>query len=266
MFISQFIIFNQNNNIVKKKLSNNDDYLTFFTLDSLLNKTHLIINPKNNVKNIIINENYQKNDKDNNDKDNNDKDNNDNNDKDNKDNNDKHNQKNEEEIILKNEKDKIKKSCEEIFALYNTELSKIKKIENNLKNIEKKEDKLNNRIMNQNIDDVNKLYFDYKTFIKIKEKYNNNSDKFTIPELFIKKYMYFNELLLNSDYNVIFDNLKNLNINDPNDYLSNNEIILFSKKYVLDSKNLNYSFDHDWDDLTSDTEGIMKPKGWSART
>ena len=249
---SEFIIFNQNNNIVKKKLSNNDDYLTFFTLDSLFNKTHLIINSKNNVKNIIINED-DKNDKDEDDKNDKDEDN-------------KYNQKNEEEIILKNEKDKIKKSCEEIFALYNTELSKIKKIENNLKNIEKKEDKLNNRIMNQNIDDVNKLYFDYKTFIKIKEKNNNNSDKFTIPELFIKKYMYFNELLFNSDFNVVFDKLKDLNINEPNDYLSNNEIILFSKKYVLDSKNLNYSFDHDWDDLTSDTEGIMKPKGWSART
>ena len=251
---SEFIIFNQNNNIVKKKLSNNDDYLTFFTLDSLLNKTHLIINHKNNVKNIIINEDDKHNPKNEDDKHNQ------------KNEDDKHNPKNEEEIILKNEKDKIKKSCEEIFSLYNMELSKIKKIENNLKNIEKKEDKLNNRIMNQNIDDVNKLYFDYKTFIKIKEKINNNSDKFTIPELFIKKYMYFNELLFNSDFNVIFDKLKDLNINEPNDYLSNNEIILFSKKYVLDSKNLNYSFDHDWDDLTSDTEGIMKPKGWSART
>ena len=228
---TEYIIFNQNNNIVKKKLSNNNDYLTFFTIDSLYNENYLTINPKNNTKNIVINENNQE---------------------------DKHNQ--------NSEKDKIKKSCEEIFALYNTELSKIKKIENNLKNLEKKEDKLNNRIINQNIDSINKLYIDYKTFLKIKEKMNNNSDKFSIPELFIKKYMYFNELLFNSDYNIIFDKLKNLNINEPNDYLSNNEIILFSKKYILDSKNLNYSFDHNWDDLTSDTEGIMKPKGWSART
>ena len=245
----EYIIFNQNNNIVKKKLSNNDDYLTFFNIDNLYNETRLIINSKNNNKSIVINENNQKDDK--------------------------HNQTYEDDKDnINTEKDKIKKSCEEIFAIYNAELSKIKKIENNIKNLEKKEDKLNNKIINQNIDSVNKLYLDYKTFLKIKdkiieknkEKNNNNSDKFSIPELFIKKYMYFNELLLNSDYNVVFDKLKNLNTNDPNDYLINNDIILFSKKYVIDSKTLNCTFEHDWDDLTGDTEGIMKPKGWSART
>jgi hypothetical protein len=231
---TEYIIFNQNNNIVKKNLSNNNNYLTFFTIDSLYNETHLIINPKNNTKNIIINENKQ----------------------------DLNNEDNNQNL----EKDKIKKSCEEIFAMYNTELSKIKKIENNLKNLEKKEDKLNNRIINQNIDSVNKLYLDYKTFLKIKEKITDNSNKFTIPELFIKKYMYFNELIFNPDYNIIFDKLKNINIDVPNDYLSDKDIILLSKKYLLDSKNLNCSFDHNWDDLTADTEGIIKPKGWSART
>jgi hypothetical protein len=78
--------------------------------------------------------------------------------------------------------------------------------------------------------------------------------------------MYFNELLLNSSYNIILDKLKDININEPNDYLSNNEIILLSKKYIIDSQNLNCSFQHKWDDLTGDTEGIIKPKGWSART
>jgi hypothetical protein len=234
---TEYIIFNQNNNIVKKNLSNNNDYLTFFNIDNLYNETHLIINPKNNTKNIFINENNEE----------------------------EIILKNEEEIKLKNEKDKIKKSCEDIFALYNMELSKIKKIENNLKNLEKKEDKLNNRIINHNIDIVNKLYYDYKTFLKIKEKIKDNSDKFTIPELFIKKYVYFNELLLNQYNSIVLDKLKTININEPDSYLSNNDIILFSKKYLLDSKNLNCSFDHNWDDLTGDTEGIIKPKGWSAR-
>ena len=227
---TEYIIFNQNNNIVKKKLSNNDDYLTFFNIERLCNETKLIINPKNN--NIVINEDNQKDDKD----------------------------------IINTEKDKIKKSCEEVFELYNAELSKIKKIENNLKNLEKKEDKLNNKITNNNIDIVNKLYLDYKTYLKIKSKINENSDKFSIPELFKKKYVYFNELLLNTNYGVILDKLKNININESNSYLFNNEIIIFSKKYLLDSKNLNCSFEHNWDDLTSDTEGIMKPKGWSSRT
>jgi len=236
----EYIIFNQNNNIVKKKLSNNNDYLTFFTIDSLyIDTTQLTINSKNNIKNIIIHEN------------------------------DKDNENSKVDNIEDNENYKnieIKKSCDEIFSLYNTELNKIKKIENNLKNLERKEEKLNNRIINQNIDNINKLYLDYKTFLKIKEKINDKIDKFSVPELFIKKYIYFCELLYNSDYTNILDILKDLNINEPNSYLSNKEIILLSKKYILDSKNLNCSFDHNWDDLTSDTEGIMKPKGWSART
>ena len=240
----EYIIFNQNNNIVKKKLSNNNDYLTFFTIDSLYNDnyicdtTHLIINSKNITKNITINENSKFED-------------------------------NENSKFEDNEDYKtieIKKSCEEIFSLYNTELNKIKKIENNLKNLEKKEEKLNNRIINQNIDNINKLYLDYKTFLKIKEKINNKTDKFSVPELFIKKYIYFCELQYNTDYNDVFNILKDININEPNSYLSNKEIILLSKKYILDSKNLNCSFDHNWDDLTGDTEGIIKPKGWSART
>jgi len=222
---TEYIIFYQNTNIVKKKLSNNNDYLTFFTIDNLYNETNLIFNHKN----IVIKEDDTKNQE-----------------------NDKCN--------LNSEKEKIKKSCEDIFAMYNTELSKIKKIENNLKNIEKKEDKLYNRIINQNIDNVNKLYLDYKTVLKIKDKINNNSDRYSIPELFIKKYMYFNELSLNSNYNMILDKLKDININEPNDYLSINEIILLSKKYVIDSKNLNCTFDHNWDYLTSDTEGIIKSK------
>jgi hypothetical protein len=238
---TEYLIFYKNNNIVKKKLSNNDNYLTYFTIDTVYNETQLTFNPKNNTKDIVINEDnkYKENDKCNQEDDKNN---------------------------LNSEKDKIKKSCEEIFALYNTELSKIKKIENNLKNLEKREDRLNNKIINKNIDNINKLYHDYKTFLKIKEKINNNSNKFSIPELFIKKYMYFNELLLNSSYNIILDKLKDININEPNDYLSNNEIILLSKKYIIDSQNLNCSFQHKWDDLTGDTEGIIKPKGWSART
>jgi len=233
----EYIIFNQNNNIVKKKLTNNNDYLTFFTIDSLYNDNslnadtnHLIINSKNNIENIEINENSKVED-------------------------------NENFKTIE-----IKKSCEEIFSLYNTELSKIKKIENNLKNLEKKEEKLNNKIINQNIDNVNKLYLDYNTFLKIKEKINNKTDKFSIPELFVKKYIYFCELLYNSDYTEILNKLKDININEPNSYLLNKEIILVSKKYILDSKNLNCSFDHNWDDLTGDIEGIIKPKGWTART
>ena len=154
------------------------------------------------------------------------------------------------------ETEDIKRLCEEIFKLYNEELYKIKKIENELKNIEKKENKIKNKIKNHNIDLVNKLYYDFTTFIKIKEKSDNNYD-FKIPELFKKKYNYFDELY-NSDLNkILLDKIKNLNIKDDN-FVTDIDLILFSKKYFVESKKLNCSFDHDWDDLTSDTDGIIK--------
>ena len=261
--LDYYLIINNGNNIVKlindKIEIINKQYLKSNTILDNLEKIftdnkniELVIKNKNiKNKNIIINNNNIEN---------------------------KENEENEENVenvenveneenVENVENEELKKSCNEVFQLYNKELAKIKKIENSIKNLEKKEEKIINKIKNDNIDKINKLYYDYNTFIKIKiKKSDSNSDKFTIPELFKKKYDYFYELLLNSNYSEILEKLKNLNINDPDSYLPNSEIILFSKKYLLDSKNLNCSFDHDWDDLTSDTEGIIKAKGLSSRT
>jgi hypothetical protein len=160
------------------------------------------------------------------------------------------------------ENNELKKSCDEVFQLYNQELLKIKKIENLIKNLEKKEEKLINKIKNDNIDKINKLYYDFNTFIRINEKVNN-SDSFTIPDLFYKKYHYFNNLYnSNNEIAQIFNKLKNFNINNINDIDNtiDSDIIFFAKKYFEESKELNITFDHNWDDLSVDVDGIAKAK------
>jgi hypothetical protein len=165
---------------------------------------------------------------------------------------------------INDENSELKKSCNEVFQLYNQEILKIKKIENIIKNLEKKEEKIINKIKNDNIDKINKLYYDYITFIKINEKVNY-SVNFSVPELFLKKYNYFYNLHNTSDdYNLIFKKIKDFDINNINDNIKiDNDLISFAKKYFDESKELNNSFDHNWDDLSVDVDGIAKAKSSS---
>jgi hypothetical protein len=160
-----------------------------------------------------------------------------------------------------NDDDELKKSCNEVFQLYNQEIFKIKKIENIIKNLEKKEEKIINKIKNDNIDKINKLYYDYNTYLKIDKKVNN-SINFSIPELFLKKYNYFYNLCNeNNDYHKELKKIETFDINNINDSLQfDNDVILIAKKYFNDSKELNNSFEHNWDDLSVDVEGISKTK------
>ncbi len=171
------------------------------------------------------------------------------------------NTENLENIQNNNDDDELKKSCNEVFQLYNQEILKIKKIENIIKNLEKKEEKIINKIKNDNIDKINKLYYDYNTYLKIDKKVNN-SINFSIPELFLKKYNYFYNLYNeNNDYHKVLKKIETFDINNINDSLQfDNDIILIAKKYFNDSKELNNSFEHNWDDLSVDVEGISKTK------
>ncbi len=171
------------------------------------------------------------------------------------------NTENLENIQNNNDDDELKKSCNEVFQLYNQEILKIKKIENIIKNLEKKEEKIINKIKNDNIDKINKLYYDYNTYLKIDKKVNN-SINFSIPELFLKKYNYFYNLCNeNNDYHKVLKKIETFDINNINDSLQfDNDIILIAKKYFNDSKELNNSFEHNWDDLSVDVEGISKTK------
>jgi hypothetical protein len=246
---NNYIIFNNGNNIIK--LFNDKTEIinySYTTSENILNKLENLfinnkkieLNIKKNIKSKMID--IQNIDIQNNDKENNDKENNKNNDEDNE----------------------LKRSCNEVFQLYNQEILKIKKIENIIKNLEKKEEKIINKIKNDNIDKINKLYYDCNTFIKINEKVNY-SVNFSVPELFSKKYNYFYNLCNTSDdFNVILKKIKEFDINNINDNIKiDNDLISFAKKYFDESKELNNTFDHNWDDLSVDVDGIAKAKSSS---
>ena len=249
---NDYLIINNGNNIVKL-LNDKIEIInkTFLTSNTILNNLEKIFKDDKNIelviknkniknKNImIINNNENNNDENNNDENNNDESNNE-------------------------ENNKLKKSCDEVFQLYNQELLKIKKIENLIKNLEKKEEKIINKIKNDNIDKINKLYYDFDTFFRINEKVKK-SDNFIVPDLFYKKYDYFYNLYnSNSDIVVTLNKIKDFDINNINDNINiDNDLILLAKIYFEESKELNITFDHDWDELSADVDGIAKAKSSS---
>jgi hypothetical protein len=244
---NDYLIFNNGNNVIK--LFNDKTEIinkTYSTSENMLNNLENIftnnkkieLNIKKNIKNKMIDIHNHNNAKE-----------------------------NTENLENNDEDNELKKSCNEVFQLYNQELLKIKKIENIIKNLEKKEEKIINIIKNDNIDKINKLYYDCNTFIKINEKVNY-SVNFSVPELFLKKYNYFNNLYNTSDdFNVILKKIKDFDINNINNINDNikidNDLISFAKIYFDESKELNNSFDHNWDDLSVDVDGIAKAKSSS---
>lgn len=254
-----YLIINNGNNIVK--LINNKIEIinkTFLTSNTILNNLEKIFTDNKNIELVIKNKNIQnKNITIINNNDENNKDNRDNNGENNKDNTDNDGENNDEN-------NELKKSCDEVFQLYNQEIFKIKKIENLIKNLEKKEEKIINKIKNDNIDKINKLYYDLDTFFRINEKVKKSAN-FIVPDLFYKKYDYFYNLYnSNNDIVVTLNKIKDFDINNINDNINiDNDIILFAKIYFEDSKELNITFDHDWDDLSADVDGITKAKSSS---
>jgi hypothetical protein len=235
-----YLIINNGNNIVK--LINDKIEIinkTFLTSTPILNNLEKIFTDNKNIELVIKNKNIQ-----------------------NKNitiiNN------NDENIDNPDENNELKKSCDEVFQLYNQEVLKIKKIENLIKNLEKKEEKIINKIKNDNIDKMNKLYYDFDTFIRINEKVNKSAN-FIVPDLFYKKYDYFYHLYnSNNDIVVTLNKIKDFDINNINDNINiDNDLILFAKIYFEESKELNITFDHDWDDLSADVDGIPKAKSSS---
>ena len=249
---NDYLIINNGNNIVKL-LNDKIEIInkTFLTSNTILNNLEKIFTDDKNIELVIKNKNIKNKNKNimiiNNNGENNNEENN--------------NEENNNEENNNEENNELKKSCDEVFQLYNQELLKIKKIENLIKNLEKKEEKIINKIKNDNIDKINKLYYDFDTFFKINEKVKKSAN-FIVPDLFYKKYDYFYNLYnSNNDIVVTLNKIKDFDINNINDNINiDNDLILFAKMYFEESKELNITFDHDWDELSADVDGIAKAK------
>ena len=170
----------------------------------------------------------------------------------------------------KSKEEELIKFCEEVMDLYQKELSNIKRLENNLKSYDTKISKLEKKKKENLINNVLITQSEYQTWKKISYKIEDESDLFkdtnelellnnTIPILFLSKYNYINKILESNDIKKMFEKINKININnlyldlDTNkEHFLNNEIILFCEKYAKLSKDLHYTFDHEWDYLENE--------------
>jgi len=182
-----------------------------------------------------------------------------------------YNQQNNEIIEDNEQKDKellLIKSCEEVFDLHVKEQANLKKLELNLKSINNKIDKLNKQKNDKIFDNILKLKNDYRTWKKLKYVINNNDDLLkdinelekteikNIPILFIAKYNYFDNILINEKITNLLIEINNLDLETifiENKLENLTNIIKFSEEYVKISKKLHFKFDHDWDYLEEES-------------
>jgi len=158
------------------------------------------------------------------------------------------------EIDLEKEekKKKIIIMCEEVKQLYNLQVIKIKKIQTQINNIDKK---IKNLIKKRNEEIVSNIILiknEYDAYLKIKNNFENIKN-FEIPILFLSKYEYINNIIKNPKYKSYYDEIEKIDteklfIEQDVDNINPN-IIKYSKEYLTISKNLNYKFSHDWDYL-----------------
>lgn len=158
------------------------------------------------------------------------------------------------EIDLEKEekKKKIIIMCEEVKQLYNLQVIKIKKIQTQINNIDKK---IKNLIKKKNEEVVSNIILiknEYDAYLKIKNNFENIKN-FEIPILFLSKYEYINNIIKNQKYKSYYDEIEKIDteklfIEQDVDNI-NPDIIKYSKEYLTISKNLNYKFSHDWDYL-----------------
>ena len=149
--------------------------------------------------------------------------------------------------------------CKEVKDLYNISNLNIKKIEINLKNLDKKIQSLTKKRRDIIISNLSLIKNEYNTYNKINKNIIDNEldENANIPILFLSKYIFIKKLLLNNNNIKILHminemDIEKLYIND--DIQMDNDIIIFCNKYNKVSKNLNYKFDHQWDFLGEDDD------------
>jgi hypothetical protein len=162
-------------------------------------------------------------------------------------------------------KQDIIKMIEEVNDLYQKELSNMKRLEMNIKTIDLKISKLEKKKRDDIINDIIRTQSEYRTWKRIKYGIKEDKDELNVlkpiqelvesydkvPILFQSKYDYLDKIQENES---IKDLLNRINLIDLNklysdDNLPEKIIIRFCDKYMKLSKELHYTFDHEWDYL-----------------
>jgi len=170
--------------------------------------------------------------------------------------------------IKDDKKEEMIKMIEEVNELYQKELSKIRKLQLNLKTFDAKLKKLERTKMDNIINDIIRTQSEYRTWKKIKysikdenddtdvlkpinelEKTNEIVSIDKVPILFLSKFNYMENIQKNESIGKLLDEINQLNLNDlySDVSLPNNNIVQFCNKYMKLSKELHYHFDdHEW--------------------
>ena len=173
---------------------------------------------------------------------------------------------------IKNKKEEILKMIEEVNDLYQKELYNIKKLELNLKTYENKIKKLEKIKKDNIINEIIRTQSEYRTWKKIKYGIKEDSEDLEesdilkpineleetntiVPILFLSKYNYIDKIQNNEYIKILLDRINCLKLNDlyADNKLPDDDIIMFSNKYMKLSKELHYKFDdHEWNYLENE--------------
>ena len=165
-------------------------------------------------------------------------------------------------------KEEIIKMIEEVNELYQKELSNIKKLELNIKSYDLKIAKLEKKKKDDIISEIVRTQSEYRTWKKIKYIIEDDDNEQTIlkpleelteshniiPILFQSKYDYLDKIQTNESIKNLLNEINLINLNElySENNLIDDKIIKFCKKYMNLSKELHYTFDHEWDYLENE--------------
>lgn len=147
------------------------------------------------------------------------------------------------------------KLIEETMEIYQKEVQNKREIEKHIKILDDNKKSINKKNMEKNLTNLSKLKNDYDTYKKITKK-QSVKPELQIPELFLLKNNFFNELLKNDKYKNILEQISELDLDQVlnQGYDLNDDIKQITDKYGSESKKLNVKFDHSWEDLEFETE------------
>jgi hypothetical protein len=147
------------------------------------------------------------------------------------------------------------KLCEDTMELYQTEVRKIKDIEQQIKVLDNNKKSLLKKRKEKLFTNFSKLKNDYNTFKMIKRKIEKNPNM-NVPSLFALKYLYFEQITKVETDSEILEQLEDINLDEVlhKDCELNEDLTHIANKYGEESKKLNVIFEHSWEDLEYETE------------
>jgi hypothetical protein len=161
--------------------------------------------------------------------------------------------------IKSKEEIELIKLIEETMELYQKEVQQRREIEKQIKILDDNTKSINKKNREKFLTNLSKLKNDYDTYTKIIKK-QSIKPEFQIPELFLLKNNYFNNLLKNEKNKTILEQISELDLDQilNQEYELNDDINNLITDYGSESKKLNVKFDHSWEDLELETEPTEK--------